>query len=254
MLFKKGHVFWGRNNMKEINIKDLNVESYIDSLNKDKMNFVLKNQDRLFEYAKNKILKEYGLEMEFKYAYAYKESIQIIMQYSNDSDLVLDYVFYSDFEHEDNIEEFEDLMYFKNVIINYLIFKIHKDYMKLFTVETPHIHTPTSSFYKDNIYVSSSGEFPKLYEAFMANKESSVNQLLLNFYEDISNAKNKITLGIEHYTNTDLVNEKTLSQWVEEEKQKININYFEYYFVLISSIMTIPGLVSEKEVFKKEEL
>ena len=122
------------------------------------------------------------------------------MSWKEDDNLVLNYVLRCDFENMLILDEMKDLMYFERNIINYLIFRIHKVNLEQYidnNIST--IYEPTQSFYKSNIYVSALGDFSNLYEAFMNNHQISDDNLLLEFYKDISEEQETINIGICKY-------------------------------------------------------
>ena len=76
--------------MLKVPINELNMDIYVKSLReiyKDKLEFVEQVSDTLSKQAIKDIKDKYNLEMKVKYIYPFKDSIQIVLEYVNDSDL-----------------------------------------------------------------------------------------------------------------------------------------------------------------------
>lgn len=236
----------------KININDLNYDKYIESLNPKKQELIKNHKDDIESRAKKAVLEQYNLEMEIKTILAYKDSIQVVMSWKEDDNLVLNYVLRCDFENMLILDEMKDLMYFERNIINYLIFRIHKVNLEQYidnNIST--IYEPTQSFYKSNIYVSALGDFSNLYEAFMNNHHISEDNLLLEFYKDISEEQETINVGISKYDDVENIEENNFEVIVNELKPTFDVGYFNYYVIFNSNQVELPAITFEKTISRK---
>ena len=233
--------------MLKVPVYELNMDIYVKSLReiyKDKLEFVEQVSDTLSQKAIKDIKDNYNLEMKVKYIYPFKDSIQIVLEYVNDSDLFFNYVFYTDFK--DLIEKFSLVMHFDKIITNYLIYRIHKDYLDQFMINTGALMRPSQMFVKNNIFIDSDEIYYELNKLFLDNPNISSNELKDKFDKEIIDNKPNILVGIINYLPEEEVDNKNIEKILKKYIFNDNFYYFDYSLVLKSDIVTLPNISYSK--------
>lgn len=233
--------------MLKVPVKELNMDIYVKSLReiyKDKLEFVEQVSDTLSQKAIKDIKDNYNLEMKVKYIYPFKDSIQIVLEYVNDSDLFFNYVFYTDFK--DLIEKFSLVMHFDKIITNYLIYRIHKDYLDLFMINTGALMRPSQMFVKNNIFIDSDKIYYELNKLFLENPNISSKELKDKFDKEIIDKKPNILVGIINYLPEEEIDNKNIEKILKKYMFNDNCYYFDYSLVLKSDIVSLPNISFSK--------
>lgn len=233
--------------MLKVPVKELNMDIYVKSLReiyKDKLEFVEQVSDTLSQKAIKDIKDNYNLEMKVKYIYPFKDSIQIVLEYVNDSDLFFNYVFYTDFK--DLIEKFSLVMHFDKIITNYLIYRIHKDYLDLFMINTGALMRPSQMFVKNNIFIDSDKIYYELNKLFLENPNISSKELKDKFDKEIIDKKPNILVGIINYLPEEEIDNKNIEKILKKYIFNDNFCYFDYSLVLKSDIVSLPNISFSK--------
>ena len=233
--------------MLKVPVNELNMDIYVKSLReiyKDKLEFVEQVSDTLSKQAIKDIKDNYNLEMKAKYIYPFKDSIQIVLEYVNDSDLFFNYVFYTDFK--DLIEKFSLVMHFDKIITNYLIYRIHKDYLDQFIINTNTLMRPSQMFVKHNIFIDSDEIYYELNKLFLENPNISSNELKDKFDKEIIDKKTNILVGIINYLPEEEVDNKNIEKILKKYIFNDNFYYFDYSLVLKSDIVSLPNISYSK--------
>ena len=125
-------------------------------------------------------------------------------------------------------EKFSLVMHFDKIITNYLIYRMHKDYLDQFMINTNALMRPSQMFVKRNIFIDSDEIYYELNKLFLENPNISSNELKDKFNKEIIGNKTNILVGIINYRPEEEVDNKNIEKILKK-----------YILMKIFTILTI---------------
>ena len=119
-------------------------------------------------------------------------------------------------------------MHFDKIITNYLIYRMHKDYLDQFMINTNALMRPSQMFVKRNIFIDSDEIYYELNKLFLENPNISSNELKDKFNKEIIGNKTNILVGIINYRPEEEVDNKNIEKILKK-----------YILMKIFTILTI---------------